>query len=373
VLIHHWGVKKMAVRPLAESDIPQVGDLYWTHMRRGKGATPPALLPFLRELYFTNPFSDSTIPSFVYESKNGRIGGFLGGIVRKMSVCGQSIKAVFGGNLIVHPEYRSGLAAPRLLAALIETHHDLSMTDSANDISRKILERLGFRAIPALNIHWSRPLRPSHYAIHTMLHKKAAVASGLKFAAKPFCVVADSMVSKFRKSPFRLAESPLHGSELDVETLYECIVESRKSYSLWPDYDIASLQWLLSFMGRIPARGQLRKVGVRDDSQKIIGWYIYYVKAGAVGEVVQIGGDRKFTKLVLDHLFYDAWQNGVIALHGLVDSRRMADFSDKNCFFTCRGGWTLSKSRNPELLDILHRGEGFLSRLDGEWCMDPGA
>jgi hypothetical protein len=51
----------------------------------------------------------------------------------------------------------------------------------------------------------------------------------------------------------------------------------------------------------------------------------------------------------------------------------MADFSDKNCFFTCRGGWTLSKSRNPDLLELLNRGEGLLSRLDGEWCMDPGA
>src|SRR5258708_28758461 len=91
VLTHHQGEKNMGVRPLAEGDIPQVADLYWTHMRRGKGATPPALLPFLRELYFTNPFSDSTVPSFVYEDKDGRIGGVLGGIGRKMLVCGQAI------------------------------------------------------------------------------------------------------------------------------------------------------------------------------------------------------------------------------------------------------------------------------------------
>jgi hypothetical protein len=364
----------MGVRPLAEGDIPQVADLYWTHMRRGKGATPSALLPFLRELYFTNPFSDSTVPSFVYEDKDGRIGGFLGGIVRKMSVCGQPIKAVFGGNLIVHPNYRSGLAAPRLLGALIDTDHDLSMTDSANDVSRKILERLGFRTIPALNIHWARPLRPSRYAVHTIFHStKAVISSGIKFAAKPFCLVADRVASKASVSPFRLAKSPLHGAELDVETLFQCLVESRKSYSLWPDYDINSLTWLLNFMRRIPARGQLRKIVVRDDNHKILGWYIYYVKAGAIGEVVQIGGERQSTKAVLDHLFCDAWENGVIGLHGVVDNRSMADFSDKNCFFTCRGGWTLSKSRNPELLELLNRGEGFLSRLDGEWCMDPGA
>ena len=67
---------------------------------------------------------------------------------------------------------------------------------------------------------------------------------------------------------------------------------------------------------------------VRDDNQKIVGWYLYYVKPGAVAEVVQIGGEQKLTKDILDHLFYDAWKHGAIALHGVVDIRRMADFSD---------------------------------------------
>ena len=111
---------------------------------------------------------------------------------------------------------------------------------------------------------------------------------------------------------------------------------------------------------------------VRDDSQKIVGWYIYYVNPGSVGEVVQIGGDPKFTKDVLDHLFYDAWERGLIALHGVLDTRRMADFSDKNCFFTCRGGWAVAHSRKPEILEVLERGDAFLSRLDGEWCLNPG-
>jgi hypothetical protein len=363
----------MSVRPLDEADIPQVADLYWNYMRRRKGPTPAPLLPFLREIYFTNPFSDSSIPSLVYEGNNGKIVGFLGATVRKMSVCGQPIKVLFGGNLVVHPEARSGLAAPRLLKTLMETDHDLSMTDSANDISRKILERLGFRTIPALNIHWARPLRPSHYAVYTISHSTGPVVSAsLKFAAKPFCSVADSMAARLFVSPFLQAKSPLHGAELDVEMLLQCLVEFRKGYSLWPEYDVHSLKWLLNFMEGIPARGKLRKIIVRDDSQKILGWYIYYVKPGAVGEVVQIGGDRQFAKNILDHLFYDAWEHDVIALHGVAPSRLMADFSDKGCFFTCRGGWTLAKSRNPELLEFLDRGDGFLSRLDGEWCLDPG-
>jgi hypothetical protein len=363
----------MSVRPLAEVDIPQVADLYWSYMRRRNGAAPLGLQPFLRELYFTNPFSDSAAPSLVYEDKNGRVVGFLGGVGRKMSVCGQTIRAAFGGNLVVHPDARSGIAAPRLLSTFLSSGHDLAITDSANEITRKILDRLKFRTIPALNIHWMRPLRPTHYAVHGLSRATGgAVGAALKLAAKPFCSVADGMAARFSGSPFRLTKSALQGTELDLETLLQCLVEFRKGYSLWAEYDAHSLQWLLSFMERRRKRGNLRKVVLRDESQKIVGWYIYYVKRGAVGEVVQIGGEPKLTKDILSHLFYDAWEQGVIGLHGVVDIRRMADFSDKGCFFTCRGGWTIARSEKPEILEVMERGDAFLSRLDGEWALDPG-
>jgi len=125
-------------------------------------------------------------------------------------------------------------------------------------------------------------------------------------------------------------------------------------------------------MERARSRGNLRKIAVRDDSGKVVGWYIYYVNPGTVGEVVQIGGDPKFAMDVLDHLFCDAWEQEVAGLHGVVDSRRVPDFSDKGCFFTCRGGWTLARSDNSELLRLLDYGEALFSRLDGEWCLDPG-
>jgi hypothetical protein len=362
----------MSVRPLTDADIPQVTDLYWNYMRRRKGPAPTALHSTFRELYFVNPFVDRSFPPLVYEDKDGKIVGFLGVIVRTMSLGGQPIRAAFGGNLVVHPESRATLAAPRLLGTFMAGSQDLRLTDSANDLSRKIVEKLGFRTIPAMNIHWARPLRPSHYAIHALSRAvNSSVSTTLKVIAKPFCVVADSLAANL-VSPFRQTKPRLPGTDLDIETLLQCQTEFRNGYALWPQYDVPSLQWLLGFMNHMPARGQLRQVLVRDGKQKILGWYIYYVKPGAVGEVVQIGSAAKSTKDVLDHLFYDATEQGVIALHGVVDSRRMADFSDKNCFFTCRGGWALAHSRKPELLETLERGEAFLSRLDGEWCLDPG-
>ncbi len=104
----------------------------------------------------------------------------------------------------------------------------------------------------------------------------------------------------------------------------------RKGYSFWAEYDVNSLKWLLGFMDHGTVRGRLRKITVRDEHDQIVGWYMYYVKPGSIGEVVQVGGDKKFTKDVLEHLFYDAWEEEVIGLGiGVLDRRSMADFSDR--------------------------------------------
>ena len=365
--------KDMAVRPFVEADIPQVVDLYWRLMRQRQGPAPQELRPLFRKLYFENPWVDSAYPSLIYEGKSGHVVGFLGIIARKMSLCGEPVRVAFGGNFIVNPGSRSNLAGPRLLGTYLGGKYDAWQTDSANDVSRALLERLGFRTIPALNIHWIRPLKPSHYAIYALTRSvRPALASTLKIASKPFCSLADGLATRVKASPFLQNEPRLRGSELDVETLLQCLTDFRDGYSFWAEYDVNSLKWLLSFMDRGTVRGRLRKIAVRDESNKIIGWYIYYVKPESVGEVVQVGGDRKYTKDVLDHLFHDAWEQGVIGLHGVVDRRRMPDFSDRGCIFTCRGGWNVAFSRNPKLLEVLESGDALLTRLDGEWCLDPG-
>jgi RimJ/RimL family protein N-acetyltransferase len=363
----------MSVRPFAEGDIPRVVELYWRLMRRSEGVPPPELPPLFHQLYFENPWVDPAYPSLVYEGKNGEVVGFLGIIPRKMSIGGRPFRVGYGGNFIVDPGARATLAAQRLLGTYLGGKYDLWQTDSANDISRTLLERLGFRTIPALNLHWVRPLRPAQYASYAVSRAiDSAPINGLRLIAKPFCVVSDLVATKLSTSPFRPVKPRLRGSELDVETLQRCLVDFRNGYSIWAEYDIHDLRWLLTFMSRATARGQLRKIVLYDDKDNIVGWYIYYVKSGAVGEVVQVGGSKNSTKDVLDHLFRDAFDQGMIGLHGIVDRERLTDFSDKGCLFTCRGGWNVVFSRNAEILDALERGDSFVTRLDGEWCLDFG-
>lgn len=359
----------MAVRPLLEDDIPQVAQLYWTVMRERRGSAPAALYSSIRELYFTNPWIDKQIPSLVYDEK-GKVVGFLGVVPRRMSLRGQSIRVAFGGNFTVAPQFRSTLAGLRLLSTYLAGGQDLSQTDSANDISRALLVRLGFTTIVPLSIHWLRPLRPARLAAYAASRLMSpGLSSAFELVAPPLCAPMDAFAEKSASNPFRRTESRLQAEELSVGALLGCLAEFRSGRSLWPEYDESSLKWLLDYMEQRKAHGNLRKVLLREADGKVAGWYIYYFRQGDLAEVAQIGGPAQSTKDVLDHLFHDAWSRGAIALHGVVDRSRMADFSDKNCFFTCRGGWTVAHSRNPELLGVLNSGDALLSRLDGEWCL----
>src|SRR5579863_2912707 len=131
----------MPVREFVKSDIPEVLSLYWNHMGPRKGGVPPALVDSFQELFFSNPLVDSASPSLVYQDTSGEIVGFLGIITRKMSASGQPIRVGFAGNFVVHPKARGGLAAARLVSAYMGGSHDMLLTDSANEISRRISER----------------------------------------------------------------------------------------------------------------------------------------------------------------------------------------------------------------------------------------
>ena len=115
--------------------------------------------------------------------------------------------------------------------------------------------------------------------------------------------------------------------------------------------------------------GNLHQVLVRDSKQNIIGCYLYYLNTQGVGEVIQITSKRSSIGDVLDHLFYHAWQNGAMALHGRVEPRFIQNFWEKSCFFDRGGDWTLIHSNRPEIEQAILSGNAFLTRLEGDWWL----
>ena len=360
------------VRPLHQDDIPAIAALQWKYLHGRCLQHPCELERYLESLFFANPFVEKDLPSLVYENVEGSPVGFLGVVPRRMSLCGRPVRVVFGSGLVVHPRSRPALAGLQLLSEFLNRNQDLAMTDTASHLSRQIWTAVGGSAVPLYGLQWSRPLRPTLYGSYGVAKVgKSALINTLARACRPLCGIADRVATALAGDPWRDKESTLREEELDVPTLLEAYSSSTRTYSLRPEYNRDSLEWLLKFTSRMKAHGDLRKVALRNGTGKLAGWYIYYAKSGGIGEVVQAEAINSSVSTLLDHLFQDAFSHGAIGLHGRLDIRFAQEFSEKGCFFW--GGIPLLvHSRNFDLVRLLQNGDTFLTRLDGEWCLRYG-
>lgn len=366
-------LKNMAgIRPLIDADVPRVADLIWNVLHGHKGGAPSSLQNYVQDLFLRNPWFDEGIVPRVYEDAQGKIVGFFGAVPRRMTLQGKPIRLAFGSNFVMDPGSRASMAAIQLVRAFMKGPQDISITDSANENSRQLLRSLGFHVVPVYSLQWARPLRPALYAVDTLSRlKKGAAMAAIGSIAKPFCRLADAVATSAGFSPFHQSQSESADENLDTGTLLRCLADIPAKHWMLPEYDQGSLNWLFDFIDKRKALGEIRKAVVSDKG-KIVGWYVYGIGSGGMGEVLQIGAASSSVGVVLDHLFYDGWKRGLIGLQGRMEPQFMEELTAKMCFFFRHGSWTLIHSNKPEVITSLQSGTAFFSRLEGEWSLRHG-
>lgn len=358
-----------AVRQFAEADIPRVAELH----QRVFGTTDhpaPGSMDSYRK-YFAEVFPPATplangVASLVCEERPGAIVGFLGVQTRRMLFDGRPVLMAVCSQFAVDPA-RRGQAGLRLLKQCLGGPQDLSLTDEAGDDTRRVWEWCGGATALLYSIHWIRPLRPARTALALLMRRRSP--GMLARLSTPLASIVDTVCGSLVRSPLRVSKPRGSREDLHETTLPAQMAEFTAGRSLRPNYADGSLAWLLERASRRTAAGQLRKVLVRDESQDVVGWYVYYANPGGMGEVLQVAARKRAVGHVLDHLLYDAWLCGAIALCGRLDPAFAQELSDRNCLLYRRGYWTLVHSRRPELLHAIERGDAFLTRVEGEWCL----
>src|SRR5262245_40486111 len=363
------------IRSFVRDDIPQVADLHWRVTGVSANPSQQPILPgllqsyadYFEDIFFRNPWYDEALPSLVHEETSGKITGFLGIMPRRMSFNGRKITISVSSQFIVDPDSRSDLAGVQLLKTHLKGPSDLTLTDEANNISRKLWEGLGGDTAALFSIQWTRLLRPCQYAVS--LAERVGFARRLSSAMRPVAALVDAIALRKPPRRFSLPLPQVSAEELRMETFRMCLSEFSNTRALWPEYDGHSLTWLLEMLARKEHLGSLRKLVISNARQEIIGWYLYYLNPRGVSAVVQIVARNGSFGKVLDHLFYDAWQGGSIAISGQMEPKFMQEFSDRHCLFDCGKPWVLIHSHDRSLIEAIHYGNALLSKLEGELCM----
>ncbi len=354
-----------AVRPFVEADIPQVAAVHRAAFRRPDDPGLPVYRDYFLRTFLDNPAGCGPISSLVYQEHDGRIVGFVGLVPRRVVFNRCQYQAVISSQFIVDPASHVGLVALRLAKAYLEGPQDLSIADEANDLSRKIWEGLGGTTALLLSMYWTRPLRPARLVV-ARLQGRLALAP-FAVAALPLAAAVDSVAARLPSSPFRQRRPPTSAASLDGRTAVAEAPAFCGDQAAAVEYDYRTYQWLIDRAHTSTARGVLHSV-VKNGSATL-GWYIGRLEADGNCEVAHLSATPSTIHEVLDHLFYDAWQQGASSVTGRLEPRFMQALSDKYCVFHRRGPWLLIKTRIPELRHAFESGASCLSRLDGEWSL----
>jgi hypothetical protein len=355
------------IRVLVEDDIPAVAALFARVYPEHRWISQDACESYFREMLFNNPWCDLQLPSWVAED-DGSICGCYAVIPRRMLLRGRPIRVAVGCQFIVDPSKRDSLVWLALVKSVISGPQDLTLVDGANDQAQRLSTRLGWAAPLLYNLHWTRPLRPARYAL-SLLEKRSAASLALVFPARPLAGLADALAARLPPSSFTRQDAEFLEEALDPTTMSAHLPDVVNGVALQPEYEARALAWLLDQAARKTRHGALRARAVRDSSRRLIGWYLYYVSKGNVGEVLQIAARDESFDRVLRSLLADAWRQGATAVRGRLEPRFVQDLSDRHCWLRREGSWTLVHSRHADVIAAIQQGDSFLSRLEGEWWM----
>jgi hypothetical protein len=354
------------IRELAEGDITGVVALFEVVYPEHCWHSRTACESYFREIFLDNPWRDLEIPSWVAVD-GGRIVGFAGVLPRRMQLRTRALRVAVGCQFMVHPDARHSLIALGLIKRQLAGNQDLFFSDGSNEKAKHLWNGIG-GAIPILqNLDWTRLLRPTRYAL-TLLNRRRA-RRPLLLAAHAPCALADAVAARVHPNRFDRNDDGLVDEALDpAEMLSQLPQVLERSHPLRPQYDRASLTWLLGQAACKVRHGQLRARAVLERG-RMLGWFIYYACAGTVNEVLQLAARDGQYDRVLQQLFRDAWRQGATALRGRLDPFHVQQLSNRHCWFRREGAWTLIHSRHPEIVSEIERGTAGFSRLDGEWWL----
>ena len=353
-----------------KEDIPAVARIHMKTFASADEKPTEGLKSYYETIFFDNPWYDEELPSLVFRSDAGNVEGFLGVLTRRMNFQGKSIRVAIPHRLMVAPDCSSPMAAMHIIKTFLAGPQDLVLGDGANDLGRKFMEGMGASTAYVYSMSWLFTLRPGSY-MRSMLGRFGKLKL-LAPLAWPMCSVLDSVARKVPQSPLRL-EPPgdFTEIEMDCESVLSSIAEFSKPRALRPEYTTNEMKWLWDFLKSNTQRGQFRGFEVRNGKDKRIGTYLYYLTSKKVMEVMLFLARKDSTEILFSHLLYHALQNGAICVTGRVEPKLLQSIGIHKCLVK-RGNWAVVHAKDPEIINVINRGEAMLSMLEGElWLRSP--
>jgi hypothetical protein len=350
------------IRECEPDDLPLVAGLFQRILRHGEKCNVPRLASYLKELFFEHPWRDPDLASLVSTSPDGAVNGFIGVLPVRMVYRNAPVRAALASSLMVDKSGNDSLIGVRLLRRFLEGPQDLSVTDTANQLSRRLWECLGGSLSAQYSMEWFRILRPAEGALALAL-EHWPMAAPLRVITR----LIDSLWVTAKRRPFSIeANDPsIRHVRFDTDEAIEFIPSLAADYELRPSWRREELPWFLRHAQCKERHGPLiaRRVVARNGTT--VGCYLYYGRPGDVAFVLQILCKRQYADVVIKALLADAYGLGCTVVRGQSQPEMLAALLQNRCIYR-RGPAVMAQARNAELSTSIQTGSAWITGLAGE-------
>ena len=112
----------------------------------------------------------------------------------------------------------------------------------------------------------------------------------------------------------------------------------------------------------------LQVISARAEDGATVGWCVYLLDGAGVSKVLQMGARPAMLRSVVDAVRDHAKDRGSHALVGRLEPHLMTALSGRPHLVTSlREYFMVVHSKDEKMLAAVHRGDAFLTELEGEW------
>lgn len=355
------------VRAVRADDIPAVGRLF-QHVFRKSGDPPSAALTDYLHRVFVEPIDrqpggEPAITSLVHEdfreNGGGAVTGFIGITAMPFLVDGEKRRAAFAGTLMVDDRVRDPLAGARLLRGFLAGPQDISLSETANEVSQAMWRRLRGTVLPDYSLEWLRIFRPAAFALSSAA-VRLPVLSALQAAVAPLDFACTRLM---RSAPSRL-DASIRDEAIDDDGLAVLLERCTAHYAVRPDWGAMDLAVMLADARQKSRYGAMTQRAVTRGGRPI-GLFIYHARPRSIAHVLQVAAMPGRLEDVLDCLFAHACENGLAGLRGRTQPALLDAMLVRNCWFRHRSS-TVIISPDQALSQYVTSGKAFINGLAGE-------
>lgn len=328
---------------------------------RHTDAPPPAgLAACFVETFLGHPAFDPELTSQVYIAPDGALRGFIGVLPLRMVFGGQTLRAAIAASVMVDGAASDPLAGARLLRGFFNGPQDLSLGDNVTEATQRMLRPLGVVTDASSSLEWIRILRPAGF-VADLAARRAGMLRALHAPAR---LLDAALIQRARRlAPPRPSGVP--GRDVTPEALAEAIPGLIGDFALRPDFDPATLSWLLAQAARKAERGEpVARLVLRADGRPAGAWLGHLAPRGVL-RVVQVFAPPAQSRTMVADILAEAWRRGAVAASGRQQPELAEALQLAGCLFR-HGGFTVIRTRRPGLAEAVARGDAVLNGIAGE-------